>query len=514
MHFLFKRLYRATLVAALVAVSCPSAQAVNLSLDGSGQVLIFPFYTTRNGFVTTVSVTNTESLQSKAAVVTFREARTGARVMGFHIWLPPNGIWTGTVVAAGEGAGIYSGSGPCSTPQLPSGGGNSLAFVSHHYTGLAVDSFPDNGGTSLDRTRDGYLEVIEMGVLADGATDAASQPSTAAARIRSRDMSMLNCAALQAPMINPNGTDLLTPAGGLTGSYIIINSTTGVEFAGKAVALQNFFVPPAGSRNALYSPVESGLPDLASVSPARSVVLRPSGTVGADVQIVTDWVAAGGAPIDAVSAVLMASTLSHEFDASPGMKTELIVTMPTKRFYVRPANAGAAQAAPVPAINPFRTTFASATPGDARSCDSIFSLQSDRNGANFHAGIGGRDVCWATSTIVPVRLGEQQATSSIFGARDPVYRPLTDGVAQGKLWLVPSKNDTTDFGSPGQGIFPDFFFQFRLGFTDSGGLRNIRAEGNRYRGLPMIGLTAIQGVFSGQGYGGLFTSARTTANLP
>lgn len=37
----------------------PSAQAVNLATDGLGQVLIFPYYTTRAGWNTLFNITNT-----------------------------------------------------------------------------------------------------------------------------------------------------------------------------------------------------------------------------------------------------------------------------------------------------------------------------------------------------------------------------------------------------------------------------------------------------------------------
>jgi hypothetical protein len=38
----------------------------------------------------------------------------------------------------------------------------------------------------------------------------------------------------------------------------------------------------------------------------------------------------------------------------------------------------------------------------------------------------------------------------------------------------------------------------------SGGLRNLVAGGNRYRGLPVIGFAATQALIGGQGYGGIF----------
>ena len=39
----------------------PSVQAVNLATDGLGQVLIFPYYTTRAGWNTLFNITNTSA---------------------------------------------------------------------------------------------------------------------------------------------------------------------------------------------------------------------------------------------------------------------------------------------------------------------------------------------------------------------------------------------------------------------------------------------------------------------
>ena len=49
-----------------------SAQAVNINPDGLGQVLLYPYYTTRGGNSTVLSVVNTSS-DAKAVKVRFLE---------------------------------------------------------------------------------------------------------------------------------------------------------------------------------------------------------------------------------------------------------------------------------------------------------------------------------------------------------------------------------------------------------------------------------------------------------
>ena len=59
-----------------LVLAVTSAQAVHISPNGTGQVLLFPYYTVRNGFSTLVSVTNTQN-NTKAVKVRFLEGMNG-----------------------------------------------------------------------------------------------------------------------------------------------------------------------------------------------------------------------------------------------------------------------------------------------------------------------------------------------------------------------------------------------------------------------------------------------------
>ena len=60
-----------------IALAAP-AQAINLAPNGKGEVLIFPYYTVRNGFDTLLSVTNTSD-RTVLANLRLREAKNGRR---------------------------------------------------------------------------------------------------------------------------------------------------------------------------------------------------------------------------------------------------------------------------------------------------------------------------------------------------------------------------------------------------------------------------------------------------
>lgn len=84
-----------------VSVAC---HAVTLSPAGMGQVLIFPYYTTRSlpdgtAFNTLLSITNStftgnDVRDAKAIRIRVLEARAGAPLFEINVFLGPTDIWT------------------------------------------------------------------------------------------------------------------------------------------------------------------------------------------------------------------------------------------------------------------------------------------------------------------------------------------------------------------------------------------------------------------------------------
>src|SRR4029453_1999796 len=77
-------------------------QAVNVSADGRGEVLLYPFYTVRadgagNAYNTLLSVVNANA-SAKAVRVRFLEGRNSREVLDFNLFLSPFDVWTAAVL--------------------------------------------------------------------------------------------------------------------------------------------------------------------------------------------------------------------------------------------------------------------------------------------------------------------------------------------------------------------------------------------------------------------------------
>jgi hypothetical protein len=85
-----------SITAAVTALFIMTAEAINLSLDATGQVLLYPYYNVNQGNVTFVSVTNTTNT-AKAVKVRFREAAGRESVFDFTLYLLSRDVWVGAV---------------------------------------------------------------------------------------------------------------------------------------------------------------------------------------------------------------------------------------------------------------------------------------------------------------------------------------------------------------------------------------------------------------------------------
>jgi hypothetical protein len=292
-----------------------TAHAVNVNPDGLGEVLIYPYYTVREGNDTLLSVVNTTN-KVKAVKVRFLEGKNSREVIDFNLYLSPFDIWTGALKTSADGTLLTTPDKSCTVPTIPPEG---VALRNFEYSGQRADGEDD----SLDRTREGYVEIIEMGVVND---TGAFTPATAATHV---DGVPQDCSVLSAAwsgggqwVADPNLGITFSP-GGLAGSGVLINVTRGTDYGYVATPIDNF----ALVQN--HTAPGSLDPKLGDNSGTSSVFTTAAGTTG--VQTST-W----GNTIDAVSAVLMHETAVNEYVTDKGLTagTDWVVTFPTKRFYV------------------------------------------------------------------------------------------------------------------------------------------------------------------------------------
>src|SRR5688572_15242449 len=175
-----------------------TAEAVYLNPNGTGQALVYPYYTAQtaggNAWNTYISIVNTTS-RAKAVKVRVMEGKTSAEVLDFNLFLSPNDVWTAAIVpgpTANDAARIVTADRSCTDPVggLPVANGGE-PFRNYVYS-TGGNALP---GTGLDRTREGYIEVLEMGTLTGAWATAVTH--TAAG-------TPANCAVVQGPALTPS----------------------------------------------------------------------------------------------------------------------------------------------------------------------------------------------------------------------------------------------------------------------------------------------------------------------
>ena len=421
----FKR--KALTCAVLAGLGATSAEAVVLNaVDNTGQVLIFPYYTVQtaggNVFNTYMSITNTTS-DAKVLKVRFREGKTSAEVLDFNLYLSPNDMWVGAIVSDGSGTDnparlAFSTDLSCTDPALPTAGEpfKNFAYLS------SPDSLP---GTTLDRTREGYIEVFEMATLTGAAAANVTHPLAGGAPP--------NCAAMRSPdgLTTPAplavAGAMLTPNGGLYGQGTLINVASGADYGYVADALDQYAFAQ------YYAGVGSPLPTLggaqASPNSLRLLTqLNPLNNSNLDnFAVASNFGAAAVSGVTqgarAVASVYMHSAVMNDYILDTGTlsNTDWVLTFPVKREFVTAVTAAnpftavmtTAGACEPALFNIFNRDEMSIVPPSAG-----FSPQAPSSAP----GVG--NMCWE-STVVSFRNGIAHTTASgtnsgVLGSRNSV----------------------------------------------------------------------------------------------
>jgi hypothetical protein len=341
---------------AMTAGIVPDAQAMNLNPMGSGQVLIYPYYTVNAGNQTLISVVN-KTDQGKAIRVRFREGRNARSVLDFNLYLSPFDVWTASAFSLSDTGPNNPGNlitfdNSCTVPAIKgntalpvlANGARYAPFLNFSYTGTTDDAGPD----TLDRSREGYFELIEMGEVVD-------RERTSLTAITHSGGVPNNCLLVQRAWLPGTAgatiaywtfnqsTDIAPPKGGLFGTASIIDALGGTMMSYDAEAIDGF-----------SDIVQHESPG--TISPSLANARTTAGTAAAQVfskgALVTSTYPIAQA-IDAVSALFVQDEVFNEFatSASAGAASEWVVTFPTKYAYSDQELVG------VTAIAPFTRIF-------------------------------------------------------------------------------------------------------------------------------------------------------------
>lgn len=353
MHLWLRPLSLCLLAAGAVA----PAQAVFINPNGTGQALIYPYYTVNNSQQTMFTVTNTTN-RVKVAQVNIREAYNGRLVLRFDVILGAHDSWNAILADLGQ----FSGSGApellarddsCTTPNVsdwtypdPRNFGPRQVLLPWDYSG----GNEDGGPVANTRMREGYFEIVERAELVGDLATAANQR---------------NCVVFNDPNKVPNDVGLRAPGGGLRGSFAVVDVAQGTIFGGNATAIDGFSTTPlyqAGQEPLLFDTFASpnaGGNDISAQVPINGKMVN--------------LLFPASRKVDAISALLMTDKLfgdvTHE--ANVGSNSEWVITAPTKRFHTDGARA-LTQLAPF--ASKFNTTNAQA------SCSAYGSKLYDRTG--------------------------------------------------------------------------------------------------------------------------------------
>ncbi len=288
-----------------------AAEAVMINPNGLGQVLVYPYYTVRNGynvggvsaapFNTLLSIVNTTN-STKAVKVRFREGKASAEVLDFNVFLSPYDMWTAAVEPTTDGgAMIETADNSCTIPSFTKGVG-----VPFRTTAFASD--PIGGG--VERTTEGYFEVFEM------ATYDPADPISVGAKHNAAGVP--SCSGISDANASKNP---FPPSGGLSGGATLINVLTGDAFSEDATALTQF------TTQAVYSNTGVNTPDFVSAVPSVASAVNGAG------QIITGSFTS---PELASTAAFQRTRVINEFvlEKTTASGTDWVLTFPTKHNLV------------------------------------------------------------------------------------------------------------------------------------------------------------------------------------
>ncbi len=334
-----------------LALGVTHANTLQLSQEGAGEVLIFPYYTTRNGTLSFISLVN-QTTSGKALRLRVRESFGGRSVAELNVFLSPKDVWTAALVPSGEGAAIISNDKSCTFPAL-SGSTSGLVFSKENY----VNELPFTATATFDRLREGSIEVIEMATVSN---------LTALGRDIVHTSGVPACKIVADASAAPAQSTLSAPSGGVVGSMSFININDGLSVSYNATGINGFWKTGPGAPVPTIAPVTAATPDLTSGANTTVTVTDEGST----------YVSTFARSIDAVSALFMASKVDAEYGYTTDgiISSNLVMAFPTKAYYIH-APQSTFPTGPITPPVPFQRPY---NPDMGTACDDGSLRSTDR----------------------------------------------------------------------------------------------------------------------------------------
>ncbi len=302
-----KNLLSVAVAASAAGVASLSTAQMYLNSEGTGEALVFPFYSAQGGNDTYIQIGNTTS-HYKAVRVRVVEGKAGLGAAEFNLYLSPEDHFSFAITSDGDGARMLTGDSSCTVPQI---------------TGPVSFSDALWGGADESREQMGYLEVIEMGQIVATSDTAADIPGDCAQL--ATNWSAGGAWATEASSGNVGTTDFMSNwhGGGLFGVATVINVAAGSSFGYNAIAIADA-IESGSSGSVLHYQYDAAGPDFDAAAMADSALITVNG-------VRTTYDGSSGANYGPVSALLMSQSITNEYVIDPALSalTDWVVTMPT-----------------------------------------------------------------------------------------------------------------------------------------------------------------------------------------
>jgi hypothetical protein len=363
-----KNLMSLAVAAGVAGITASAQAAMYVNPEGTGQVLLFPYYNAENGNETSMHIVNTTK-QAKAVKVRFMEYVNSQEVLDFNLYLSAEDHFSFTIFKNpnGDGGAIVTRDNSCTVPAL----GDANAGIPGSTTTNADGSitriqpflnyqYDDDKYKGIYRSNIGHVEVIEMGELNNSGTKLYKSWATHGATGVPANCAKLVTAWSTGGSWKADATDGITAAtGGLYGLSNQLNAADAAAFGVEPAAIANFW--PANQFN--HSDPGSVLPSLASGDLSSLVP-----NAGSYYQLGFST----GRKVDAVSSLFMSKAVMNDVMINPDLNglTDWVITFPTRRYYVNSAVA----------IAPFTDKY-DGTKDPDNACEEISINQWDREEA-------------------------------------------------------------------------------------------------------------------------------------
>ncbi|WP_312791351.1 cell surface protein [Diaphorobacter nitroreducens] len=223
------------------------ANDLSVSTDGTGHILLVPYFSTQNGNVSLLNITNTDQVNGKAVKLRYRGAANSDDVYDITLFLSPGDMWSANVSNNNGISTLTTNDNSCTLP----------ASVNADFSTARVR------GGDAGQTREGYIEILNVAdvpknLAADDGTEfspATANPLYAAIKhaTSGANLGVPNCAAIAdqtkdvadmdadptapADVNAANARGYSFPTGGLMANWFVMNLSKAGSFTGEATAL-------------------------------------------------------------------------------------------------------------------------------------------------------------------------------------------------------------------------------------------------------------------------------------